>query len=241
VNGYPDEKPKGDRRWVRSLPCGAIIEVVGVSTHPSGSDTWWRPDGTPLPAAPCYPDPSSIFVGQRSFARSVVVRIARLPDGADHQWSISGAGSKAQGPARRRGGPVPGLSETTAFFPADAVTTTVRFKVAAGPWKTIQTWGKNAGAVGAIDASYIFGDAIATEKGTTISVSHDIKDKAVRLIAIDGDGKEHPPEVRSGSGVKNFRQIVVEFDRPPDQIKEFRLQTRSYEEVEIPRIALDRK
>jgi hypothetical protein len=170
-----------------------------------------------------------------------VVRIARLPDGADHQWSISGAGSIAQGPARRRGRPVPGLSEATAFFPVDTAMTTVRFKVAAGPWKTIQTWGKNAGGVGAIGASYIFGAAIATETGTTISVTHDIQDRSVRLIAIDVDGKEHPPEVRSGTGVKNFQQIVVEFDQTPDQIKEFRLQTRSYEEVEIPRIALERK
>jgi RNA polymerase sigma factor (sigma-70 family) len=236
----PKDKPGGDRRWVRSLPCGAIIEVVGVSIHPSGPDTWWRPDGTPLPAAPCDPDQSSVS-GQGGFIRSVVVRIARLPDGADHQWSISGAGSMAQGQARRRGRAVAGLSEVTAFFPADAGPTTVHFKVAAGPWKTIQTWGKNAGGVGGIDASYIFGDPIATEKGTAISVTHDIRDKSVRLIAIDGDGKEHPPEIRSGTGVKNFQQIVVEFDRPLDQIKEFRLQTRSYEEVEIPRIALKRR
>ncbi len=42
-----------DRRWVRSLPSGAIIEVIGVSSFPSGPDTWWRPDGTPLHPAPC--------------------------------------------------------------------------------------------------------------------------------------------------------------------------------------------
>jgi hypothetical protein len=63
----------------------------------------------------------------------------------------------------------------------------------------------------------------------------------VWLIAIDRDGKERPGEIRSTSGVKNFQQIAIEFDRPPDQIKEFRLQTRSYETVEIPRIALKRR
>ena len=47
----PNEKTAGDRRWVRSLPSGAIIEVIGVSSFPSGPDTWWRPDGTPLHAS----------------------------------------------------------------------------------------------------------------------------------------------------------------------------------------------
>ena len=88
-------------------------------------------------------------------------------------------------------------------------------------------------------ASYIFGDAIATKKGTTLSVTHNIQDKSVRLVAVDGDGKELPAEIRSGTGVKDFQQIVVEFDQPPEQIKEFRLQTRPYEEVEIPGIALE--
>jgi hypothetical protein len=127
------------------------------------------------------------------------------------------------------------------YLPADAATATVRFKVAAGPWKTIQTWGKGAGAVGGVEASYIFGGAIPTDKGTTISVTHDIRDKAVRLIAIDGDGKELLGQIRSMVGVKDFQQIATEFDQPPDQIKEFRLQTRTYEEVEIPRIALNRR
>jgi hypothetical protein len=38
----------------------------------------------------------------------------------------------------RDGKPLPGLSETAALLRADAGTATVRFKVAAGPWKTIQ-------------------------------------------------------------------------------------------------------
>lgn len=41
--------------------------------------------------------------------------------------------------------------------------------------------------------------------------------------------------------MKDFQQIVVEFDQPPEQIKEFRLQTRLYEEVGIPHITLKRK
>ena len=63
----------------------------------------------------------------------------------------------------------------------------------------------------------------------------------MRLVAVDGDGEEFPGEIQSKTGVKDFTQIVVEFDHPPEQIKEFRLQTRPYEEVRIPGIALKRK
>ena len=234
----PNEKTLGDRRWVRSLPSGALIEVIGVSSVPSGPDTWWRPDGTPLRPAPCDPIQPGIS-GDTGVLKLVLVRLARIPDGADHQWSIAEASGSAEGQAMRVGKPLPGLTETTALLSGDAGTCTVLFKVAAGPWKTIQTWGKNSGAVGGIEASFIFGEAIATKKGTTLSVTHNINGKSVRLVAVDG--KEFPGEIRSTTGVKDFQQIVIEFDQTPEQIKEFRLQTRTYEEVAIPRIPLKRK
>jgi hypothetical protein len=172
----------------------------------------------------------------------VLVRLARIPDGADHEWSIAEARGAAVGPAMRDGKPLPGLSETAALLQADAGTGTVRFKVAAGPWKTIVTQGKNSVAVGsAIGPSYIFSGAIATKEGAALSVIHNIQDKPVRLVAVDVDGKILPAAVRSGNGVKDFRQLVVEFDQPPEQIKEFRLQSRPYEEVRIPGIALKRR
>ena len=49
----PSEKTVKDRRWVRSLPSGETLEVVGISSFPTGPDSWWRPDGTPLHQAPC--------------------------------------------------------------------------------------------------------------------------------------------------------------------------------------------
>ncbi len=123
----PNEKIVGDRRWVRSLPSGAIIEVIGVSSFPSGPDTWWRPDGTPLHPAPCDPIEPGIS-GDNAVRKLVVVRLARIPDGADHQWSITEARGAAEGPAMRDGKPLPGLSETTALLPADAGTCTVLFQ-----------------------------------------------------------------------------------------------------------------
>jgi hypothetical protein len=72
-------------------------------------------------------------------------------------------------------------------------------------------------------------------------VTHNIQDKPVRIVAVDLDGNELPAEIRSDSGVMSFQQLVLEFGQPPDQIKEFRFQTRPYEEVQIRRVALRRK
>jgi RNA polymerase sigma factor (sigma-70 family) len=234
------EKQMGDPHWVRSLPCGASIEVMGVSSFPSRPDTWWRPDGTPLRPAPCDPNQPGIS-SSHGVPRLIVARLARIPDGADYQWSIAEAAGSSIQPATRGGKSLPGLSELMAMLPADAVTCTVRFQVAAGPWKTIEAWGKESGAIGSRSGpSYIFSGAIATKEGTVFSVTHDIQDKPVRIVAVSADGKEVPGEVRSVSGVRDFLQLVVQFNQPPEQIRKFRLQTRPYEGVEIPGIALKR-
>ncbi len=233
-----EEKVAVDPRWVRSLPSGATIEVVGVSPHPSGPLTWWKPDGSPLAEAPCDRSNTRIFSDQNVAFRAVVARVTNLPDGAEHQWWINEANGGSHGAATRGGNPVPGLSEVITEFPVGTSTCTVNFKVAAGPWRTVRTWGKNPGSVGSLNGSYIFSDAIATRTGTTLSVTHDILDKSVRLVAVDGDGKEHPAMVRSGGGVKDFRQLVVEFELSPEAIQEFRFQARPYEEVEIPGVVI---
>jgi RNA polymerase sigma factor (sigma-70 family) len=237
----PDEKKSGDRRWVRSLPSGALIEVIGVSSFPTGPDTWWRPDGTPLDRAPCDPFEPGIS-GEDAVLMVVVARLARLPDGASHQWSINEAKGAAWAPAIRDAKRIPDVYHMTALLPVDAATCTVHFKVAAGPWAPTVKWGKNPGSIGNRNGpSYIFGRPIATQDGTALSVTHDVQDKPVRLVAIDLNGNELPAKIRSGGGVDRFQQLVVEFSAPLNQIQGFQLQTRPFEEVEIPRIALKHK
>ena len=238
--GKPSEKSVGDRRWVRSLPGGETIEVIGVSSFPSGPDTWWRPDGTPLHPAPCDRIERGV-TGTKFTPKSVVVRLTGIPDGVDQSLSITEARGVARGPAKRDDKPVPGLSVMTANFPIGMRTGTVRFQVASGPWHTELTGGKRSSALGTATAGYIFGDAIATKKGTSLAVTHDLKGMALRLVALDGDGREHPGVIRSGLGVNGFQQIKIEFELPPEQITSFLVQTRPYQELEIPSIALEPK
>ncbi|MGO9467753.1 MAG: RNA polymerase sigma factor [Isosphaeraceae bacterium] len=235
----PAVHPPHDPRWMRTLSSGATIEVLGVSPHPSGPATWWRPDGTPLLEPPCDPFRARIGAGGDVVVRAVVVRVTHLPPGADDKWSVKEGNGGSGGRAESGGKPVFGLSEAVTVFPRTLKFCTVRFEVASGVWTTVQTWGKSPGALGSAAASYIFSAPIATQKGTTLSVTHNLHDVSVRLVAVDRDGKEHSSDFRSGAGVKDFVQTTVEFPLPPEQIKEFRVQTRPYEVVEIPGVALE--
>jgi RNA polymerase sigma factor (sigma-70 family) len=261
---------QGNRDWVRTLPNGATIEVVGVSRYPAGTDTWWHPDGMRLSKALCDPFGTQMTSDPDAHpARAILVRLTGLPPGADHRWWISQAdsgprangavvgyvgfkddsrwwidqadsGSDGQGQVKLGGKAVPGLSKTALAFADRMRNCTVRFEVAAGPWQTVRTSGKDPGAVSTgTGQSTIFGEPIAIKTGTTLSLTHNIHDAILRLVAAARDGKEHPAKIRSASGVQEFHQLVVEFKLPPERIKEFRVQTRQYEKVEIPGIALE--
>jgi RNA polymerase sigma factor (sigma-70 family) len=239
--GRPASKPDApDPRWTKSLPNGATIEVVGVSTHPSGPGTWWRPDGTPLDRPPCDPSRTNLMSDQPSdVARAIVVRISGLAAGAEHHWRPGHMGSNSMGRATRDGKPIDDLSLAVGVFPGDVKSCSISFEAAAGPWKTVKEWGKSPGSTGSRNGpSFIVSDPIATAKGTVLAVTHSIEDRSTRIVALDRDGKEHTSEFLSGGGVWNYSQLVVEFGLPPDQIKGFRVQTREYEKLEIPGVAL---
>jgi RNA polymerase sigma factor (sigma-70 family) len=240
VAGAPSAKTPEDRRWVRSLPNGATIEIIGVSSTPTGPDTWWRPDGAPLHPAPCDRR-EPMVTGDKLIAKSVVVRVTGIPAGADQDLSITEAQACSRGPARRDDKDIPELTELTANFPTGTHTGTVRFQVAADPWHRELTVGKSTAAIGAATAGYIFGDAIPSKKGTSLAVTHNVQGMALRVLAIDVNGKEHPGGIRSSLGVTGFQLIKIEFDLPPEQIRHFLLQTRPYQRVEIPGIPLERK
>ena len=238
--GTPSEKSPDDLRCVRTLPNGATIEIIGVSSTPTGPDTWWRPDGTPLHPAPCDRREPTV-TGDKFITKSVVVHLTGIPAGADQDLSITEAQACSRRPAKRDDKDIPELTELNASFPVATRTGTVRFQVAADPWRTESIAGKTSTAIGAATAGYIFGDAIPSKKGTSLAVTHNVQGSALRVLAVDVDGKEHPGGIRSSLGVTGFQQIKIEFDIPPERIQNFVLQTRPYQRVEIPGIALEQK
>jgi hypothetical protein len=84
----------------------------------------------------------------------------------------------------------------------------------------------------------IFSDPFATKAGVLLAVTYSVQDAQVRLVAVDREGKERSPLRSSGASTWGFYQVVSEFDLTPDQVAEFRLQTRPYEHLEIKDVAL---
>jgi len=227
-----------DRRWLGTLPGGGAIELLGVSTFPSGPHSWWRPDGSPLAEAPCD-SPRRNLTRDESLLRVIAARVTGVPADADCGLDVKEAGN-AEDEAKKDGKKVPGVRTLLFLFPKDVATCSVQFHAATGPWKTVQTSeGRGSQAVGRRSGpNTIFGEAIAGKRGTILTVSHDIGNAAVRIVAVDRTGQERLQTGQTGAGVKDFYQIAAEFDLGPEAIQEYWLQTQGYERVEIPGIAL---
>jgi hypothetical protein len=99
---------------------------------------------------------------------------------------------------------------------------------------------------------------------TTIAVAHNLVDANLhlRLVAVDRQGKEHQPSYYADAGARTahsfvnhfgkehpanyssgatgeiFSMLDTEFSLPFDQIQEFRVQSRPFEQAEISDIAL---
>ena len=57
-------------RGTRKLSSGTTVEVLAISPYPSGPDTWWRPDGTPLPRSPHDPSRDNVNAGENKVSRT---------------------------------------------------------------------------------------------------------------------------------------------------------------------------
>jgi hypothetical protein len=172
--------------------------------------------------------------------RVIAARVTGLPADADLGWGVKEAGGSADSAARKDGKKLPGVSTLLVGVPEALTTGSVEFHAATGPWRTVGiSDGRNPGGFSSkFGSSYIFGEAVAGKRGTILTVSHDIGDVAVRIAAVDRDGRERPHVGHTGTGVKDFYQIAAEFDLGLEAIREYRLQTRPYERVEIAGIAL---
>jgi beta-lactamase regulating signal transducer with metallopeptidase domain len=225
-----------DAPKLERLPEGMMIELVGVSTHPSGPATWWGPDGTPLAKAPCDPPAEAVDSPSRE-VREVVARITGIPEQAAVNWYPTQCRSRGT-PAPQRGGmPVPDLQRVVAEFPPGLATCVVHFDLAVGPWATEQVAEKSIG-IERGDRAFFFGKPRENRQGTAIAIAHNINDRDVRVVAVGRDGQERGARSTTSGGARHLKMLDVEFDLPPDQIREYRLQSRPVGRFEIKNVAL---
>jgi beta-lactamase regulating signal transducer with metallopeptidase domain len=219
-------------------PKGMTIEVVGVSTHPSGATTWWSPDGTPLREAPCDPAGEVMNAPGRQ-VREVVARIVGLPEGAALEWNPSQCRSQGLGGVMKGGKPVQDLQRAVAEFANGLATCDVHFDIAVGPWTTERAFdGTSSMGITTQERAFFFGKARETAQGTAITIAHNIIDRVVGVVAIDREGHEHRPVSAGRGGAGHFIGLDIEFDIPPGQIREYQLRSRPVGRFEIKNVAL---
>ena len=149
VPSFPD--PGG---WVRTLPNGVSVELVGVTSDPLGNNTqgWWGPDGTPIE------DPSELgqaFLprmggfGEQYVRRYMYFRVVSKTGvgdvgltGAITTPSVYESGNMYRGESYLTSGlqlspGTPAWGKVAVAFNTPTGEFGYRFGVAAGPWTTI--------------------------------------------------------------------------------------------------------
>jgi hypothetical protein len=113
--------------------------------------------------------------------------------------------------------------------------------VASGKWETCATAsGQGMSSTGTGKNTAVFLPPHAADKGTAIAVAHDFGNVAARVLAIGQDDAEHPSTGYSSSRIKDATVSEFRFDIPPDQIKEYRLQTRPWDtQVKFANISMN--
>ena len=131
------------------------------------------------------------------------------------------------------------------FEPAQA-NCGVQVRVASGAWKTETSTDGGGGTGNFVNGhKFCYGKARAYQaygrSVTAIAVAHNFLGQDRRLVAVDRDGKTHTSIYSTGSDGDPrwvLDQIDAEFDVPRDRVRQFLVQFRPYEEVEIKGIAL---
>jgi predicted Ser/Thr protein kinase len=236
----PHQRP-GSASALAPLPEG-MVELVALSREPADG-VWWRPDGTPANegAIEIYGTTPQVGPGERAVRFIFRSRDAERQD-ASRTYDIAGAKSWISGgPPRLNGNKLSGGSFVTATFPESLSATTVRVGVALDAWETVAT---DAGtATGTFNFSRhgqarkvaLFG-AIEDRSGDTIlTLTHDLPEEDVRVVAVDDQNRERASTTRHATGE---RQRFTLPDLAPERVREYRFQVRPYRWAEFKNVQL---
>ena len=240
VDSVDEEMPSEAKPFTAQFPCGVEVELLGISEHPSKDTAWWRPDGSPLSEPPCDPFRGNVNGGPGYVTRKFALQFRNQPpEPVSTQIKFDPAyNGYASGVPKRHGEKVPGLNAMTVSLP-DQETVTMRVRMAAGPWKTVTESQDGSESMGSNTSGFAFSPVIENNDGVSITVSYNINGPDCRLIAVDTDGREHTASSHTGGGSNGFNQLTATFAKlSRKDIKVFRLQTRSYEQIEFHNVSL---
>jgi len=248
LDEQPAKATAAESPYRATFQSGATIEVIGVSTVPSGPHTWWRPDGTPLAEAPVDTIERGSSEKISGTARVILLRTSGLNKDDNFRWSPVRSSSYRGDRPSRNGQRSQDLEYYEATFDAGRTDCDVKARFASGAWTTETSNGGGGGTGTFVNGhKFAFGKARAfTANGrpmTVFAVAHNFFGQDRRMVAVDRIGKPHPAVSYSAGSDGDQRWVIdlidAEFDVPLEQIKEFQVQFRPFKEVLIKKIALD--
>jgi hypothetical protein len=241
VEAEPEKPAAAGKPFRLVLPAGLVAEVIGVGHNPSRGQAWWAADGAPI-AAPYEKIDAVTSGGAGEIRREIALRWIHEPQ--DVTVRLSPNTSSWYGGCRAidaHGKELPGVKVVAGTFVKTQKTCNLNFKIAAGSWETL-TENSGRGYVTYSDKNhgYAFSQAVEINGATQITISHDIVERDIRIVAVDHEGREIATENRGGGNVKGFSQLTAIFyGLPLKSIKAFRLQARNWQQVEVTGIALN--
>jgi hypothetical protein len=136
---------------------------------------------------------------------------------------------------------LPDVRVIAAQFPKTQQTCDLHFKIAVGPWETLQEVSGRGSVTGAGNGhAYAFSPAVENNGATQITMSHDVLDRDIRIVAVDHQDHEIPSTAHGGGNAQGLAQRTAAFHKLPlKDIKAFRLQARDWQTAEITGIALN--
>lgn len=220
---------------------GMRVELLGIGPNPSTGKSWWRADGSALAVAPYDHLGAKAFPSAGEQAYEFAARITNRPqEPIAWEWDIGGRGGGAGGTGSTADGhSAPDNAAVAKALPAGKPTT-VRLRIAAGPWRT-RAESEGGGMTSAQEAGNAVSIApvVDTRDGAFVSISDTYVELDSQVIVIDVNGRT----VRSGGSSTGssgrLRLKTATFPRTRAQIKQVQFQTRPFDRwVEFANVSL---
>lgn len=238
-----------------TLPSGVQVEMLGVSGQ---AGPWWKPDGTPLPNAPWDSAEftlSSTFKDEPGLLRQFALRLTHTEGQA-----LKESTAVFDGPPKTGGETTlhpkeagTALQEVVRVFPTTQATCTLRYGLAAGPWRTAASVGPRLGAArdgagGSVQFAWdtprpIYRDFKTGKQTPALVVTDALGPCARRVVAVLRDGStvgldDMYSDFPTPKTTRLHAPLRLQWAEVKTRVKEFRLETRAYEWVEFKDVHL---
>ena len=202
---------------------GVTVELVAVSDAREEGKQWWRPDGTPLPEAPCVTQPLRWHTSPRETRREFVFRISGLPE-TDSPVCCHRGMRERQTPTPMETVPVANGAAgqlrvfTTSYYGSrEAEGMSVGVAHGTHAWYPLFSWDpRSRYSEQARGYGVSAGPAVWRKGEALVRLAHDIHDLDRRLLAVTHDGQLAPVTVKErGDTSGRYTKLVLALPGTP--------------------------